>query len=92
MPGAESQAPRSVPQVMVSSTFTDLKDHRGALIRGLNEHGLHPNVMEYDSARPAGDVINSSLEMVRDSHARILVLGLKYGQTPAEGVRHRLGL
>ena len=73
---------------MVSSTFTDLKVHRAALIRSLNEHDLHPNVMEYDGAKPAGDVIDSSLNMVRDSAAYILLISLKYGQIPADSVRN----
>jgi hypothetical protein len=73
---------------MVSSTFTDLKEHRAALIRALNEHGLHPKVMEYDSAKPVGDVIDSSLQMVRDSAAYILVISQKYGQTPECSTRN----
>jgi len=64
------------------STFTDLKEHRAALIRALNEHDLHANAMESDSAKPVGDVIDSSLQMVRDSAAYILVISRKYGQTP----------
>jgi hypothetical protein len=88
MPKAPSTKPRSIPQVMVSSTFTDLKEHRAALIRALNEHGLHPKVMEYDSAKPVGDVIDSSLQMVRDSAAYILVISQKYGQTPECSTRN----
>jgi len=33
---ADPPAPRSVPQVMVSSTYTDLKEHRAALIDAIN--------------------------------------------------------
>ena len=88
MPKTPSSKPRSIPQVMVSSTFTDLKEHRAALIRALNEHGLHPKVMEYDSAKPVGDVIDSSLQMVRDSAAYILVISQKYGQTPECSTRN----
>ncbi len=66
---------------MVSSTFTDLQEHRAALIDSINSHKLHPNVMENDSARLV-DVIESSLQMVRDSAAYIGVISLKYGQTP----------
>ena len=83
MPKAPSTNPRSIPQVMVSSTFTDLEEHRAALIRALNEHDLHANAMESDSAKPAGDVIDSSLQMVRDSAAYIILISLKYGQIPA---------
>jgi hypothetical protein len=82
MTKAPTTKPRSVQQAMVSSTFTDLREHRAALIKALNEHGLHPKVMEYDSAKPVGDVIDSSLQMVRDSAAYILVISRKYGQTP----------
>ena len=67
---------------MVSSTFTDLREHRAALIRALNEHDLHANAMESDSAKPAGDVIDSSLQMVRDSAAYVVLISLKYGQIP----------
>jgi hypothetical protein len=67
---------------MVSSTYTDLKEHRAALIQALNGHDLHPKVMEYDSAKPVGDVVDSSLQMVRDSAAYILVISQKYGQIP----------
>lgn len=66
---------------MVSSTFTDLKEHRAALIDLLPKYKLHPNVMESDSARLV-DIIDSSLEMVRESAAYICVISLKYGQTP----------
>ena len=38
--------------------------------------------MEHDSAKPVGDLIDSSLQMVQDSAAYALVLGHKYGQIP----------
>jgi len=78
---ADPPAPRPVPQVMVSSTYTDLKEHRAALIEAINAQGLHPRVMAHDSAGLA-DVIDSSLQMVRDSAAYILIVSRKYGQTP----------
>lgn len=78
----DSHMPRPIPQVMVSSTFLDLVDHRGAMIQAIDKHKLHANVMERDDARLDHDVISSSLQMVRDSAAYILVIGLKYGQTP----------
>ncbi|MBL9171938.1 MAG: DUF4062 domain-containing protein [Verrucomicrobiales bacterium] len=81
MPKTASNKPRNVPQVMVSSTFTDLQEHRAALIDSIHGHKLHANVMENDSARLV-DVIDSSLQMVRDSAAYIGVISLKYGQTP----------
>ncbi len=76
-----SFVPRQFPGVMISSTFTDLKDHRGILINVLKSHGLTDIAMENDSAKLA-DVIDSSLQMVRDASAYIGVIGHKYGQTP----------
>lgn len=67
---------------MISSTFTDLKEHRSALIKALRGHGLHPVVMEDDSALPDGDVIASSLQKVRDGSAYMGVISHKYGQVP----------
>jgi hypothetical protein len=67
---------------MVSSTFTDLKEHRAALITALHKHKLHGNVMEHDDAKAGVDVIESSLQMVRESAAYILLVGFRYGQTP----------
>lgn len=81
MPAIALSQPRYIPQVMVSSTFTDLQEHRAALIAAIHAHKLHANVMENDAARLV-DVIDSSLQMVRDSHAYIGVISLKYGQTP----------
>ena len=82
MPTNPSHNPRPIPQVVVSSTFTDLKEHRAALINAIHKHELHANVMEHDDAKLTGDVIDSSLQMVRDSAAYICVISLKYGQTP----------
>ena len=81
MPKRNPHQPRPVPQVMVSSTFDDLKEVRGALIEAIHQHKLHANVMENDLAKLA-DLIDSSLQMVRDSAAYIGVIGMKYGQTP----------
>jgi hypothetical protein len=47
---------------MVSSTFTDLEDHRAALIKAIDSQGLKAVDMENDSAKPI-DVIESSLQM-----------------------------
>jgi hypothetical protein len=67
---------------MVSSTFTDLKEHRKKVIEAIESSDYLPKVMERDSARADVDVIDSSLKMVRDSAAYVGVISLKYGQTP----------
>ena len=66
---------------MVSSSYVDLVDHRTVLIAAINAHGLHPSVMEHDSANII-DIIESSFQMVRQSAAYILIISQKYGQTP----------
>jgi len=75
-------APRLFPGVMISSTFTDLKEHRAALIAALDGQDLKPVAMENDSALPDVDVIGSSLRMVQDASAYVGVISRKYGQTP----------
>jgi hypothetical protein len=74
--------PRQYPGVMISSTFTDLKEHRAALINAIKGQGLTDVAMENDSAKADVDVIDSSLQMVRDASAYTLVISRKYGQTP----------
>src|ERR1035437_2908841 len=75
-------APRQYPGVMISITFTDLEQHRAALIQAIKGEGLTDVAMENDSAKADVDVIDSSLQMVRDASAYALVISQKYGQTP----------
>ena len=79
---------------MVSSTFTDFKQHREALIGAISGQGLHPIAMEQDSALPTGTVIDSSLQKVRDGAAYIGIIGARYGNIPdsAEHNPERLSL
>ena len=90
----ESAAPRQYPGVMVSSTFRDLKDHRVALMRAIDGHGLHAVAMEHDAALPSGTVIDSSLRKVRDASAYVGVISHSYGSIPdsAESNPERLSL
>ncbi len=82
MPNDHSPVPKDFKGVMVSSTFTDVEDHRAALIKIIKAHGLTELAMENDSAKPDVDVIESSLGMVRDGAAYIGIIAKKYGQTP----------
>ena len=77
---------------MLSSTFSDLEAHRVALISALNSEELTPIAMEYDSAKPDIDVIESSLQKVRDASAYIGVISRKYGQTPVSPKKNPQGL
>jgi Domain of unknown function (DUF4062) len=74
--------PKSYPAIMVSSTFTDLEEHRRKVIEAIQRFGYRADVMEYGVPRADVDVIDSSLKMVRDSAAYVCVISLKYGQTP----------
>src|SRR5205085_352227 len=49
---------------------------------------VHANVMEHDDAKVSHDVIDSSLNMVRDSAAYVLLIGSRYGQTPKDAHRN----
>jgi hypothetical protein len=73
---------------MISSTFTDLKQHRAALIEAVMGEGLTAVAMDNDTAKPDVDVIDSSLRMVRDASAYTLVISRKYGQTPECPIRN----
>ncbi|MBA2591620.1 MAG: DUF4062 domain-containing protein [Pseudomonadota bacterium] len=50
MPKDKHPAPRQYLGVMVSSTFTDLEQHRAALIKAIKGQGLTDVAMENDSA------------------------------------------
>ncbi|MEM8999868.1 MAG: DUF4062 domain-containing protein [Bacteroidota bacterium] len=67
--------------VMISSTFSDLQQHRDELIKSVRSHGFADISMENDSAKMM-DIIDSSLQMVRHSSAYIGVISKKYGQIP----------
>src|ERR1035438_4547682 len=94
MPNDENAAPRRIHGVMLSSTFTDLEQHRAALIKAIKGEGLTDVAMENDGAKPDVDVIDSSLRMVQDAAAFIGVISQKYGQTPPSPDRnpHNLSL
>jgi Domain of unknown function (DUF4062) len=77
--------------VMVSSTFTDLAEHRKVLMQAIDSRDLKPIGMEHDSAKLI-DVIESSLGMVRKAAAYIGVISHKYGQTPEDTKRNPNGL
>ena len=75
-------APRLVPQITVSSTFMDLHEHRAALIKCIKAHGLTDVAMENDTAKLI-DIIDSSLQMVRDGSAYVGIISLRYGNIPS---------
>ena len=85
---AAKDSPLRYHGVMVSSTFTDLERHRAALIKAIKGQGLTDVAMENDTAKADADVIDSSLQMVRDASAYVCLIGKKYGQMPACPIRN----
>ena len=80
--------PASFKGVMVSSTFTDLEQHRAALMKALRKEKLVAIGMEDYVVKPDDDVISSSLDMVRESSAYIGLISRRYGQVPECGQRN----
>jgi len=87
MPNDKRTAPVPFQGVMVSSTFTDLIEHRKALIKAIDGQDLKAVVMENSSARLI-DVLDASLQMVRKAAAYIGVISHKYGQIPKDAKRN----
>jgi Domain of unknown function (DUF4062) len=83
MPNDNHYDPVAFKGVMVSSTFTDLVEHRQALMKAINRYDLKPIGMEDDSAKVI-NVLDSSLGMVRKAAAYIGVISHKYGQIPED--------
>jgi hypothetical protein len=84
--------PNTVPRVMISSTFIDLKEHREAAIDALLAAGFYPVVMEHNIGTPDDHVISSSLDMVDSAAAYICLIGDRYGQTPTSAAHNADGL
>jgi tetratricopeptide (TPR) repeat protein len=80
--------PKDYKAIMLSSTFTDLREHRQRAIEAISKLGYMPRVMEHSGAQAEADVIDTSLAMVRDAAAYIGVISRKYGQTPLDPVRN----
>jgi hypothetical protein len=91
MPNEKHPAPRQYQGVMVSSTFTDLKQHRAALMAALRKEELFAIGMEEYVSIPGDDVISSSLNMVRKGSAYIGLISHRYGQPPKSPSQNPLG-
>jgi tetratricopeptide (TPR) repeat protein len=76
------------PDVMISSTYTDLAEHRRAVIDALLRLSLFPNVMEFDSAKANKTVIDSSFDMLSKAKAYIGIISHRYGSVPKDAKRN----
>jgi Domain of unknown function (DUF4062) len=77
-----TDGPRMFSGVMISSSFGDLVEYREALKRVIEKCGLYPVCMELSATPATGTIVDSSLRMVRDSAAYVLLIGNRYGQVP----------
>jgi len=85
-------SPKNNNGIMVSSTFSDMVELRKKLLEMLPKYGFKPNAMENDFAKPEGDIIESSLNMVRESAAYIGIITHKYGTIYKDDTRNPDGL
>ncbi|MCH7813097.1 MAG: DUF4062 domain-containing protein [Planctomycetes bacterium] len=82
MPTDKPANPRQYTGRMVSSSFTDLEQHREALIKAIDAQNLKAVAMAPDLARPVGAVIESTPEQLGDGSARVAVISHRYGRIP----------
>ena len=68
--------------VMVSSTYTELVDHRRAVREAMLGQRLLPIAMEDDAALPDQDLIDASLAKVDEADAYVGLISYRYGQMP----------
>ena len=92
MTDCRSYTPVIYKGVMVSSTFTDLKEHRAALIKAIDDQEMKAVGMENNPVEPGIDVIGSSLNMVQRASAYIGVISRKYGTIHYDSDRNPDGL
>lgn len=71
------------PRVFVSSTFTDLEKHRGALFSALSDVSAKVHGMEFFGSR-SGAPKEECLAEVRKAHVFVLILGMRYGSSDPE--------
>ena len=74
--------------VMVSSTFRDLREHREEAIDAIHRLGFHAVGMEFDSSKAGKDIIDSSYEMVDKAVAYVGILSHRYGGVPEDAKRN----
>jgi hypothetical protein len=79
MPQTGNRIGKTFKGVMVSSTFTDMKEHRRALMTALRKEELFPIGMEDHQADPDDDEISVSLKMVKKASAYIGLISHRYG-------------
>ena len=67
-------------EVMLSSTFRDLVEHRTYVSDVLKRHRLHAIEMEDDATLSDQDMIDASIAKVDAASAYVCIIGKRYGQ------------
>jgi len=82
-----------VYSVMLSSTYSDLIEHRRAVEKAAKSQRMFADMMEDDPGKPDQGIIESSLEKVDRADAYIvLISNYRYGQVIDDPVRNPDGL
>jgi tetratricopeptide (TPR) repeat protein len=76
------------PNVMVSSTYSDLTKHREEAINALHRLGFFAIGMEFDASKAGRDIIDSSMDMVNRAAAYVGILSHRYGGVPEDVTRN----
>jgi len=74
--------------VMISSTHTELRPHREAIIAAVRSQLMLPLNMEFESAVTDKNVIDASLARVDEADAYLGLISYRYGQTPVDSLRN----
>lgn len=75
-------------EVMLSSTFRDLEDHRKYVTAVLKQHRLYAIAMEDDTSLSDQDMIDASLAKVEAASGYVCIIGKRYGQIRACATRN----
>lgn len=73
---------------MVSSTYSDLVEHRKEALDAIHRLGFYDIGMEYDASKSGKDIIDSSMDMVNKAHAYVGLLSHRYGGVPEDAKRN----
>jgi hypothetical protein len=74
--------------VMLSSTYTELAEHREAILHAMLGQDFFPIAMENDAALPGHDLISASLAKVDEADGYVGLISYRYGQAPKDADRN----
>ena len=81
-----------IHEIMLSSTYVELREHRQAVRETMLGQRMFPLAMEDDAAIPELDLIGASLAKVDQAVAYVGLISYRFGQRPVDPVRNPEGL